>query len=80
MYVGVTNNLLRRLYEHKNHLIEGFTKKYNVTKLVYYEESPDVLAAIAREKQLKGWSRIKKNGLVESENPEWNDLSEEWNL
>ncbi len=80
MYVGVTNNLLRRLYEHKNHLIEGFTKKYNVTKLVYYEESPDVLSANAREKQLKGWSRIKKNELVESENPEWNDLSEEWNL
>ncbi|MBO1926340.1 GIY-YIG nuclease family protein [Thiomicrorhabdus sp. 6S2-11] len=74
MYVGVTNNLQRRLFEHKNHLVEGFTKKYNVTKLVYFEETFDVKAAIAREKQFKGWRREKKNQLVESINPNWVEL------
>ena len=78
MYIGVTNNLQRRLYEHKNALVEGFTKEYNVHKLVYYEVTTDVEAAIAREKQLKGWRREKKNALVESMNPTWKDLSEEW--
>ena len=78
MYIGVTNNLQRRLYEHQNALVEGFTKEYNVHKLVYYEVTTDVEAAIAREKQLKGWRREKKNALVESMNPTWKDLSEEW--
>jgi len=78
LYIGVTNNLERRLYEHKNHLADGFTKKYNVDKLVYYEYTSDVYAALEREKQLKGWTRRKKMALVTKENPEWNDLSLEW--
>ena len=78
LYTGVTNNLERRVYEHKNKLIEGFTKKYNITKLVYYEISNDVEAAIAREKQIKGWLRRKKIVLIESANPQWKDLSEGW--
>ena len=73
MYIGVTNNLERRLYEHKNELVEGFTKKYHVHKLVYFEETSDVRAAIEREKQLKNWSRGKKNALVETMNPQWED-------
>ena len=76
MYIGVTNDLLRRIYEHKNELIDGFTKKYHVHKLVYYEEYASVLSAIEREKQLKGFLRIKKNELVENLNPLWEDLSE----
>jgi len=79
MYIGVTNDLIRRLYEHKNELIDGFTKKYHVHKLVYYEHTSDVRTAITREKQLKGWLRAKKNALVEAMNPQWKDLSEEWN-
>lgn len=78
MYVGVTNNLERRLYEHRNHLVDGFTKKYNVHKLVYYEYTNDVCSALEREKQLKGWSRAKKNALVAKTNPTWKDLSKEW--
>ena len=78
MYIGVTNDLERRLYEHKNELVEGFTKQYHVHKLVYYEETSDVRAAVEREKQLKKWARAKKNALVETINPEWKDLSEEW--
>ena len=78
MYVGVTNNLQRRLYEHKDGVIEGFTKTYNEHKLVYYETSLDVRAAITREKQLKGWTRAKKNALVETMNPQWKDLSLDW--
>jgi len=78
LYVGVTNNLERRIFEHKNALIEGFTKKYKINKLLYYEETNDVLAAINREKQFKGWRRDKKIALIESVNPEWRDLSEEW--
>ena len=78
MYIGVTNDLQRRLYEHKNGLIEGFTKKYNVHKLVFFEETTDIKAAIEREKQLKGLLRKKKNALVEMINPEWKDLSSEW--
>ena len=74
-YIGVTNNLERRMYEHKNKLIEGFTKKYNLTKLVYYEETKDVESAIAREKQLKNWHREWKINLVIGFNPEWKDLS-----
>ena len=78
MYIGVTNNLERRVFEHKQELVEGFTKRHHVHKLVYYETTPDVRAAIGREKQLKGWLRSRKNALVESVNPEWRDLSEEW--
>ena len=78
LYVGMTNNLQRRMYEHKHHLVEGFTDKYNVTKLVYFEETSDVNAAIEREKQLKKWRREKKNKLIESMNPNWNDLSDDW--
>ena len=78
MYIGMTNNLERRLYEHKNKLVEGFTKKYNVNKLVYYEQGNDVHAAIAREKEIKKWRREKKNKLVMTMNPEWKDLSLDW--
>ncbi|MEG1925094.1 MAG: GIY-YIG nuclease family protein [Ruthenibacterium sp.] len=78
LYTGVTNNLKRRLYEHKNKLVDGFTKKYNVYKLVYFDHTTDVNAAIAREKQIKGWTRIKKNALVEQMNADWHDLSEAW--
>lgn len=74
LYVGVTNDLARRVYEHKNHLVEGFTSKYNVTKLVYYEVTDDIKAAIAREKQLKNWNRTKKEKLIETLNKEWVEL------
>ena len=74
LYIGVTNNLPRRLYEHQNKLIDGFTKRYNLNKLVYFEEYSEIEIAIAREKQLKGWVRCKKNDLIESVNPSWNDL------
>jgi putative endonuclease len=80
MYIGMTNNLERRLYEHKNKLVDGFTKKYNVNKLVYYEHGTDVHAAIAREKEIKKWRREKKNNLVISMNPTWKDLSLEWEV
>ena len=78
MYIGVTSNLPKRLYEHCNHLTDGFTKKYNVHKLVYFEQTTDVNSAIAREKQLKGWTRKKKNDLIARINPEWKDLSANW--
>jgi putative endonuclease len=78
LYTGVTNDLILRVYEHKNKMINGFTKKYNITKLVYYEETEDIISAIAREKQIKGWLRSKKIALIDSLNPKWNDLSEEW--
>lgn len=74
LYIGVTNNLDRRIYEHKNKLIDGFTKKYNLTKLVYYETTSNIEGAIYREKQLKGWSRIKKIALIEEKNPFFEDL------
>lgn len=77
LYTGVTNNLSRRVYEHKSKIIEGFTKKYNITKLVYYEETDDISVAIAREKQIKGWLREKKIKLIESVNPAWKDLGQE---
>ena len=76
-YIGVTNDLEKRLYQHKNDIIEGFTKKYRVHKLVYFESSTDIRAAIAREKQLKGWSRAKKIALVNTMNPSWRDLAED---
>jgi putative endonuclease len=78
LYTGITNNLERRVYEHKQKLIPGFTSKYNITKLVYHEETNDVSVAIAREKQIKGWLRAKKIALIELENPEWKDLSLDW--
>ena len=78
LYTGVTNNLERRVFEHKNSSIEGFTKEYNINSLVYYEETNDILTAIGREKQIKGWLRNKKIAIIESINPEWKDLSEEW--
>ena len=75
MYIGITNNLQRRLYEHKNELIDGFTKRYHVHKLVYFESYENAKDAIHREKVLKGLLRIRKNKLVESLNPKWEDLS-----
>ncbi len=75
VYIGVTSNLLQRVYEHKNHLDpDSFTAKYNVEKLVYFEETTDVRVALEREKQLKGWRRSKKNALVQTMNPQWRDL------
>ena len=75
IYVGVTNDLIRRVYEHKNNLDpDGFTARYNVHKLVYFETTSDVKAAIEREKQLKSWKRQRKNELVDSVNPAWDDL------
>lgn len=78
LYTGVTNNLERRLWEHKNKQIEGFTSRYNATKLVYFEQTSDINSAIGREKQIKGWLRAKKNNLIESVNPDWKDLSDDW--
>lgn len=78
MYVGVTNDLNRRIYEHKNKMVEGFTAKYNLSKLIYFEETNDINAAIAREKEIKRWRREKKNKLVEQLNPQWKDLSEKF--
>ena len=78
LYVGVTNNLERRAWEHKHGFNKGFTKKYKCTKLVYYEHFQDVYYAIAREKQLKGGSRKSKIRLIELENPGWQDLSLQW--
>ena len=78
MYVGVTNDLEQRVYEHKTKMLPGFTRKYNVSKLVYFEETNDVRSAIAREKEIKKWRREKKNHLVGAVNPEWKDLSDGW--
>ena len=75
IYTGVTNNLERRVYQHKSKQIQGFTAKYNLTRLVYYEETTDVVSAISREKTIKGWLRVKKITLIESVNPTWKDLS-----
>ncbi|MBU1177315.1 MAG: GIY-YIG nuclease family protein [Patescibacteria group bacterium] len=74
LYIGVTDDLIERVYEHKNNLIDGFTKKYNIHKLVYYEITNNVNSAISREKQLKKWNRKWKLELIEKENPEWKDL------
>ena len=78
LYIGVTNDLTRRVYEHRQKLADGFTNKYNITMLVHYEVTTDVQSAIAREKQLKGWRRSKKVDLIERVNPAWVDLSLEW--
>ena len=78
LYTGITNNLVRRIFEHKQKLIPGFTCRYNITKLVYFEETNNVADAITREKQIKCWIRPKKNILVETTNPEWKDLADDW--
>ena len=75
LYIGVTSDLTKRVLQHKNHQYEGFTDKYNCTKLVYYEECNDIKTAITREKQLKNWHRDWKNNLIKQTNPEWKDLS-----
>lgn len=74
LYIGVTNDLVRRIYEHKQDLVEGFSKRYKLHKLVYYEQTPSIISAIQREKQLKRWHRNWKNNLIEEMNPSWNDL------
>ena len=79
LYTGVTNNLIRRVYEHKNKLVKGFTSKYQLTKLVYYEVFEDIVLAIQREKQIKAGSRKKKEELINSINAEWKDLYERIN-
>jgi putative endonuclease len=76
LYIGMTSNLQKRVWEHKNDLIEGFTKKYGVHRLVYYELHPDMMSAITREKQMKKWNRSWKVELIEQLNPEWKDLWE----
>ena len=78
LYIGVTNNLERRMYEHQHGMVPGFTKRYGVTKLVHFEQTELVESAIAREKQLKRWNRQWKIELIEKDNPEWRDLSEDW--
>ncbi len=78
IYVGVTSNLLKRVYQHKTKTYKGFTSKYNCDKLVYFEEFGDINQAISREKQIKGGSRKRKEDLINSNNPEWKDLSDGW--
>lgn len=76
LYIGVTNNLVKRVYEHKNNIVKGFSEKYTIHNLVYFEETSDVKSAIYREKQLKNWTRMWKIALIEKLNPEWKDLFE----
>ncbi len=78
LYTGVTSGLEKRVSEHKEKIIDGITKRYSLTSLVYYEGHEDIVAAIAREKQIKGWTRARKIAVIESVNPEWRDLSDEW--
>jgi putative endonuclease len=78
LYTGVTNDLLHRVRQHRSKLIEGFTKKYNITRLVHYETFTNIDQAIAREKQIKGWTRDRKVALVKSGNRYWRDLAAEW--
>jgi putative endonuclease len=78
LYTGVTNDLVRRVYEHKNKIIPGFTSRYNILELVYFEETSDVQVALAREKEIKGWRRAKKTSLIDLTNPKWLDLSAAW--
>lgn len=80
LYTGMNNNLMRRVYEHKTKMRKGFASKYDVNKLVYYEQTDEVEYAILREKQIKGWLRRKKIDLIESLNPKWNDLSDDWDM
>lgn len=78
IYTGMTNNLFNRVYQHKQKTIKGFTSKYNMTRLVYFDSSNDVNVVIQREKQIKGWTRAKKIALIESINPNWEDLAKDW--
>jgi putative endonuclease len=78
LYTGVTDDLERRVSEHKNKFVPGFSSKYNVNRLVYYEETKDIKVALNREKQIKGWLRAKKVELITSCNPKWQDLSDDW--
>ncbi len=78
LYTGVTNDIQRRMYEHKNKLVKGFTKRYNIDMLVYYEVTSDIGEGLTREKQIKAWRRSKRISLIESANPQWRDLSEGW--
>ena len=78
LYIGLTNNIKKRIYQHKNKLINGFTKKYNIDRLLYFETFSDVYSAIAREKVIKGWVRKKKIELINRANPQWSDLSQDW--
>ena len=78
LYIGMTNNLEKRVWQHKHHEFPGFTSKYGVDRLLYFERFDDVRSAISREKQLKGWKREKKIALIETQNPKWEDLSREW--
>jgi putative endonuclease len=77
LYIGVTSNLRKRIWEHKNKIVEGFTKKYHIDQLVYYEQTEDVMSALEREKQLKKWRREKKIWLIEQKNPSWRDLADD---
>jgi putative endonuclease len=78
LYTGITNDLRRWVYEHKQKLIQGFTARYNITRLAYFEEADNVYSAISREKEIKAWRREKKLALIKSTNPKWEDLSENW--
>lgn len=78
LYTGITSGLERRVYQHKKHLVPGFTAKYRIERLVYFEIHGDVGTAIAREKQIKAWTRAKRVALIESQNPTWLDLAEDW--
>jgi putative endonuclease len=78
LYTGVTGNIIQRVRQHKEHIDDGFTSRYLIDRLVYYETFTQIRAAIAREKQIKGWTRVKKLALIVSQNPEWRDLSEDW--
>lgn len=78
LYTGVTSSLDRRVWQHKNHVFPGFTAEYKVDRLVYFEQYSDIRTAIAREKEIKGWTRLKKMALIVSMNPTWRDLSDDW--
>lgn len=80
LYIGVTNNLIRRIYEHKNGMIEGFTKRYNCKKLVWFKEMKDINNAIYEEKRMKKWKRVYKNNLINKMNPEWKDLYNDFSV
>ena len=78
LYIGVTSDLYRRLWEHRRHFVPGHTARYRIDRLVYFEAAVDPTSAIAREKQLKGWRRVRKIALIESANPTWDDLASDW--
>src|SRR5215208_2354060 len=78
LYIGMTSDLEGRIFQHRHKLLPGFTARYNITKLVYVEQTNDAYAAVSRERQIKGWVRRKKRALIERENPTWRDLAEDW--